>query len=160
MAHFSPQEKRNLTWLTGWGFGVVLCLAAANLIAISGLLEGPQNSGSQRHPASRTHNKVFAHSPQGETFQWDCNFAQSKTLTTSRGHLRLVVNNCPGLSELKNLSNKSDGDLFPVSATAWTSDYIHLSAGMNRLQLRWEGGSQIIEVTRDKPDPKALHKEL
>ena len=81
---------------------------------------------------------------------------QPLSLQTKASMVRLLFENCPRVGRPLNPQNQSQGDLFQLSKNQWTSDFIFLSEGQNRLEMKLGKNKQIIEINREnKKSPQS-----
>lgn len=95
------------------------------------------------------------------TLSWNC--AKEKTWepqTTTADQIRLEFHKCKKPERPINKANDSQADLFPINKNSWTSDFLPLSLGKNKLAFKIGKDTHVIEITRNTSSPELEDKAL
>jgi hypothetical protein len=151
MTHWSRAERKTLYILTFWSVVATASIAAVNWLVIINILQSQSEPTQQRALASQTlEAKQEKNHPPAPTIQWDCGLSgQTSHHRTFASNARFVLKNCPNPAKMVNHTNKNQGHFFALNDGFFTSDFIHLQEGPNKIRFHWQGGSQDFEITRE-----------
>lgn len=149
MAQAQNYEKKALFRLF-FGTVFVLCvLTGGNAIFILNILGSSILQPIEREVASVPTAKVIEPLYHAPVLQIDCAKAWvNQDQATKADSARLSFKNCGEQIEIANLTNHNQGDVFAGKKGWFTSDFIRLSKGSNKLQVQMGKDTQIIEINR------------
>ncbi len=160
MSKWSRDEKKAFNVLAGWSTGLILLITGANAFLIMNSFRKIEGPTETRNIAS-LQSQTLLIGPEVPVLHLDCQ--QNKPsihITTQSSSARIHIQNCPKVKALKNKSNQGLAHLFPLDNGGWTSDFIQLNEGPNSIQVDWEDGQQLLEITRKKDPSLTANKEL
>lgn len=163
MGQDDRSETKAFLRLIGTTFWVILGIAFINFLIIMNSLGNDIFKPIQRNIAAVTTvtpimKKMVIQSP---TIEIDCTKKiEVHALNTLANSARVTFINCKKVGRLLNASNDNQGDIFPLKKNSWTSDYISLSPGKNRLSAALGDKIQTIEITREVRKKESPDKAL
>ena len=86
--------------------------------------------------------------------------SQATKLKTKAVSARVLFKNCKEVGRPINESNQNQGDIFPLKKHHWTSDFIFLKQGSNKIIAPLGEKIQTIEIIRQKTKKLASSKAL
>ncbi len=162
MARKSKSETLSFLRLVSVTLLVLGVLTALNTVIILNNLGTEILTPLKRNIASVAEKKknedLFA---PAITLRWNCK-KQNKLEPhiTNADQVRLEFYECEKPERPINQANNSQADLFPINKNSWTSDFLPLSPGKNKIAFKVGKKSQVIEITRDTPSPQVADKAL
>ncbi len=162
MAQFLSSETKSYIKLVTGTLAFIGLISAINILIILNSVGSEIFKPLQRNIASVSNETSTEETlTPSLLIEFDCKKNQmiAKTQTLS-GNLRLLFHSCKKVSRPANLTNNSQADLFSIGNQAWTSDFISLSPGENKVSFQYGKRTQIIEIIREtikeSTDNKAL----
>jgi hypothetical protein len=151
MTHWSQAKRETLYIIILWSAVATASITVINGLVIINMLQSQIAPPQQRTLASQQPEmKQLKNHPLAPTIQWDCELSgQTSHHRTFASNARFVLKNCPNPAKMVNHTNKNQGHFFALNDGLFTSDFIHLQEGPNKIRFHWQGGSQDLEITRE-----------
>lgn len=145
------KNERKAVWhLFFWSLLLFGGLTAINAVIMVNSIGPNILQPIQRNIASVTTPKTLLPKPDNAPrIEIDC--TQSKTQHSQRTtalSFRIQLENCTNVAEVINESNHNEGHLFEMSKNQWTTDFISLDKGLNKIKINLGKSTQVIEITR------------
>lgn len=155
-------EKKAFWRLVRWITGLLVGITGLNILFILNAVGTPIFKPIQRNLAlAEQPETIEAFNEPPPLIEVNCLKKNKKiSIRTKALNTRLVFQHCKEITEILNETNKNQGSLFSIGKNKWTSDYISLKEGLNKIQATTDKHTQVIEITREvykkSETPKAL----
>ena len=162
MANYKLSETKAFLRLVLGTFSVLGLLTAANVLMIMNSVGTDIFKPLKRNIASVAPVSKYAPEKiESPTVEINCRKNKKAVkITTKATSARIFFKNCKKIGRLLNESNQNQGDIFPLEANQWTSDFIFLNPGENRIKAPIGKTTQIIEITREIIKKSKANKAL
>ena len=150
MGKLLSKESKAYLRIVGITFGVLAAIAGLNVLIIINSLGTNIFKPIQRNIAAVTQvPQVEIEKIKAPIIEVDCRKKDQKiTIETKAPSARFLFKNCKQVGRMINEANQNNGDIFPLKGDKWTSDYIFLKPGINKILAPLKDRTQTIEVTR------------
>lgn len=155
------QRKKAFWRLTFWTFTFIAALTGINILFIMNSVSIGFFRTEDRSPASvQEDSATKVKIPIPTVVEIHCNKKGPIQTQTQASSTRFLFKNCVRVDSLINETNNGHADLFPLPGKQWTSDFILLKVGENRITAQSGDSIQIVNIIRENPknegDDKAL----
>ena len=162
MAESNQTDNKTFMRLVLWTLSVLVVMTGLNILFIINSVGTNLFSPLKRNIASvENEEPINLEKFASPIIEINCQVKKARDpILTKASSARVFFKNCAQVDQLVNESNHDQGDLFPLANKEWTSDYLSLSPGQNRIKATIGDDVQIIEIKREivkkKTSPKAL----
>lgn len=161
MGRSSSPEKKAYFQIFAWTFTILAILPCINFLIIISSVGSGIEIPFAREIASAEETPAPTEDMHSPNIQLNCKNLSSKlSFSTKAPTARLSFEGCKSVSRIVNKTNKSQGDVFALNDNQWTSDFIFLHHGPNKLKVSLDGKSYPIEITREVIKISAAKKAL
>ena len=151
MAKQWTPEKKAILQITLWTVSILTGLTLLNFLFVLHTVGPGLQTTFSRNVASIPPAEKDLTEYQTPLVKINClNPKKIKKIETKASTARLKLFGCLGDKSIINQTNKNQAHLFALSKKEWTSDFIFLSPGPNRVAIQVAGKDYLVEITRQK----------